>query len=515
MVVRTLVVWCPDWPVTASGRGSEEPVAVLFSKRVVAASARARANGVSPGQRRREAQSLCPSLVVLSRDLAGESRAFEPVVSAVEGICPQVEVHAPGLCAIPTRGPSRYFGGEQGLVSEVSLALSLLGERQGWGGEWWKVGVADGPFAATLAARSGEVVPPGRSRLYLAPLPIESIGRGDLSGVLRRLGVSTLGAFAALPEMEVLARFGAEGHRCQLLAAGADERPLHPRAPLQDLSVSVELDPPVEQLDQASFVARTLAEEVLGRLRRDGLCCSCVHIEVQTATGETRSRRWAHDRPFDASTMVERVRWQLEGWLSEGTAPTGGLTVVRLLPEGIGTDGVYQGDLFSHGVEPDARASRAMARVQGMLGRHAVSVAALQGGRAPQERVRMVPWGEPLPEPTHSHPEVPSWPGRLPAPSPTIFLESSASEVELLDEGRKMVSVDARGSCSGTPRWLAVAGCSPQKVVSWAGPWPTDERWWDSNERRRRARVQVLLDDGTAHLLVLEGGRWGIEASYD
>jgi protein ImuB len=52
-------------------------------------------------------------------------------------------------------------------------------------------------------------------------------------------------------------------------------------------------------------------------------------------------------------------------------------------------------------------------------------------------------------------------------------------------------------------------------VVDWAGPWPCDERWWDPEGRRRRVRFQVVLDDGTAHLLVLEAGRWSVEATYD
>jgi protein ImuB len=52
-------------------------------------------------------------------------------------------------------------------------------------------------------------------------------------------------------------------------------------------------------------------------------------------------------------------------------------------------------------------------------------------------------------------------------------------------------------------------------VVGWAGPWPIDERWWDPQQARRRARFQVALSDGSAHLLTLEGGRWWIEATYD
>ena len=52
-------------------------------------------------------------------------------------------------------------------------------------------------------------------------------------------------------------------------------------------------------------------------------------------------------------------------------------------------------------------------------------------------------------------------------------------------------------------------------VHAWAGPWPCDENWWDAERHRRRARVQVVLVDGTAHLLTLEAGRWSVEATYD
>lgn len=52
-------------------------------------------------------------------------------------------------------------------------------------------------------------------------------------------------------------------------------------------------------------------------------------------------------------------------------------------------------------------------------------------------------------------------------------------------------------------------------VQGWAGPWPCDERWWDAGGWRRRARIQVVLADGSAHLLTVEAGRWSVEATYD
>src|SRR5205807_9029762 len=120
------------------------------------------------------------------------------VVAAREALAPAVEVIRPGLCAVATRGPSRYFGGDEALVVKV-------GEAMGAGS---RVGVADGLFAAALAARRSLIVPPGAAAAFLAPYPVAALDRPELAGLLVRLGLRTLGAFAALPEADVLARFG-------------------------------------------------------------------------------------------------------------------------------------------------------------------------------------------------------------------------------------------------------------------------------------------------------------------
>jgi len=77
------------------------------------------------------------------------------------------------------------------------------------------------------------------------------------------------------------------------------------------------------------------------------------------------------------------------------------------------------------------------------------------------------------------------------------------------------VRVDRRGAMNGRPARLSVESGPWQEVVSWAGPWLADERWWDATSHRRRARLQLQTAEGRAHLLVLESQRWWLEASYD
>src|SRR5207237_148258 len=57
----------------------------------------------------------------------------------------------PGLCTVATRGPARYFGGEEALARRVVAAVATVVAGTG---AHVGAGVADGAFAAALAARA-------------------------------------------------------------------------------------------------------------------------------------------------------------------------------------------------------------------------------------------------------------------------------------------------------------------------------------------------------------------------
>src|SRR4029453_7382104 len=222
-----LVVWSPDWPGGAAGAPPDSLTAVVQANRVVACSAAARAEGVRPGLRRREAQGRCPELELLAHAPARDARAFEPVLVAVERLTPWVEVLRPGECAFPARGPARYHGGAPPLAVTGTAAVHATVEGRGG----CQVGIADGTFAAGLAARHQAIVPPGGSRAFLAPLPVATLGRPDLADLLVRLGLRTLGDLAALPRAALATRFGPEGARAARLASDLDEHPKGARRP--------------------------------------------------------------------------------------------------------------------------------------------------------------------------------------------------------------------------------------------------------------------------------------------
>jgi nucleotidyltransferase/DNA polymerase involved in DNA repair len=347
----------------------------------------------------------CPALAEV--DEGGTAlRSFAQVVGAVEAYCPWVAPVRPGTCSLPARGPARYFGGERALVRSIAAAASAITPVE--------VGVADGLFAAVLAARDDRIVPPGGTPRFLAPFAVEVLGDPELAELLTRLGIRTLGEFAALPEPHVLGRFGSDGVACHRVARGE--------------------------------------------------------------SGEVAGLR----QPTPGPSAGHEAR-------ATATAPG-----------------------FWGGVsDAEIRAARSLTAVQELLGPEGVVRARLQGGRGPAQQARFVTWNADA----HRHDtdlDAP-WPGRIPTPAPAI-VHPSPLRAELAGGGGEPVAVSARGLLSASPARLSVEGGPWTTVTAWAGPWPSVERWW-SRSRRRGARLQTVA--GTdAYLLLVEGGRWWVEATY-
>lgn len=545
---RITVMSCRSWPIVGCGRRLDDIAVVVVGNRVVAASSVAHHMGVVNGLRRREAQRRAPGVEVLAPDPAGEARSFEAVLRALEDVTPRVEIDRPGRCSFPTRGPSRYFGGDQAMSRRVAevVAEALDGRTT------VHVGTADSRFAAVRAAAMAEadgvrVVPPGASAAFLAPLPVSLLATDvtpgplrteldDLVDVLARLGLSTMGSFASLSVADVVARFGATGARAHGWASGRDHRPPAPEDPPVDLEVAMDLDPPIERVDQAAFVSRTLAEEFIAALRARGVGCARVAIIAETEHGEEQRRLWRSDEAFSATAISDRMRWQLDGWLSGPIRqrPTGGLSRLLLRPDDLSVAAGRQLGFWGEETGLAERAARAVARIQGLAGVGVAMVPELGGGRSPGDDVMAIPAesvdiveraiavdrtlfggavGSPADGASGEHAARP-WPGGLPPPRPATVHDPPIA-VDVVDREGRPVTVGARGLMEREPARLEVDGARSVEVVAWSGPWLLDERWWQPEQGRRSARMQIVLADGRAAVLGTRSGSWVVEASYD
>ncbi|WP_028267440.1 DNA polymerase Y family protein [Arthrobacter sp. MA-N2] len=524
--VRALVAWFPDWPLVAARLADalppDVPAAVIGQGVIAACSAEARAEGVVRGLRLREAQTRCPELVVCAVDPLRDAREFEPVISSLEERTPGVEVLRPGLCALRARGAARYYGGEEEAAGAVLESADRLGMEA-------RVGIADSVFAAEQAARSTSeltallVLPPGSSRDFLSPFPVEVLGQAKLASLLKRLGILTLGNFANLPAADVRARFGAVGISAHALASGQDPRRIIPRTPPRKLNQQAEFEPGLDRVDQLAFQLRATADTFVTGLQTEGLVCTELRVLITDEAGNRSERTWGHPRHFTASDAVDRVRWQLQsqapadGGMRDGGSARGGpsspVIRVEFVPVRVDSIAHHGSALFGDGAEEQIH--HGLSRIQSMLGHEAVVVPAISGGRLLAERRRLVPWGDALPSGTAALASRP-WPGRIPDPQPaTVF--ASLIPVLLLDANKEKVRTDHRGGLIAPPMWFCPTGDPVRRrlVAQWAGPWPLRQRWWDADHGLEADRFQLVDGNGEAWLLLLDEQNWWAEARYD
>lgn len=536
--VRRAVLWVPDWPVvsamTAAGLKADAPAAVLGGRAVEAVSASARSAGVRRGMRKRLAQRTCPEITLLPADDGRDAREFEAVAAAAEEVVAGVEISRPGLLMIPADGAARFHG------SEETLAEALITAVADHTGYECSVGAADGLLAAIMAARAATLVPPGSSAQFLAPVSVDALTLAamerrqrqrveELVSVLTRLGLHTLGDFTALAVGDVLTRFGRVGMWAYRLARGEDVHPPVVRRSDEDVTVEYAFEEPAERLEQLAPVAQLVADQLDQALLAAGVRCGRVRITAHTESGQVE-RVWRTDvgvRPGAfARHMRERVRWQLEGWLSgtaQGPEPAP-LLALEVTAEDVVALGAEQDYLWGGTSGADSRAQRTLERVQSLVGPEGVLAVQEQGGRSPRDRVLTLPWGqESAPARAVAHP----WPGRLPDPPPATVL-AVPEPLAVLDAGGRAVVVDRRLGVSAPPTWVRHLNTSPQHRVggdtprlgepvpieAWAGPWPMVERWW-SDDATRRVHLQIVLADGPALLVAFGDGQWVLEALYD
>ena len=269
---------------------------------------------------------------------------------------------------------------------------------------------------------------------------------------------------------------------------------------------------PLAHTGAVVFVAKQLADELGESLAAQGRVCTRLVVLLETEHGERSERSWYRSAGLTAAAMVERVRWQLDAWvgLPRGSDQeiTGGIVLIRLVPEEVRADVGQQLGLWGGQSDADRRAIRAIARLTTLTSETAVTVPVWRGGRLPGDRYRWVPATTvDLDQSTRmasrastgSGPSGP-WPGSLPTPSPaTVYADPRPAEV--LDEQGRAVEVSGRGVVSAPPASLMImhgdesAGWRRgprQEITAWAGPWPIDQHWWEPSRHRRLAQFQML-----------------------
>lgn len=531
---RTLVLTVPDWSAVAAATEHDlspgTPVAVLSGGKVMAANAPARAAGIALGNNKRAVGYRCPEAHVVAWDEEADNRHFSAGVGALEELVARFTLLSPGTLAIPLDSLKHGYDDEP---TAVEALISALVSVTGW--EFFP-GIADTVFAAVLAAGQARRVEPGQTTEFLAAQPISTLeyagaGATELIDTFTQLGLRTLGDLADIDARDVNSRFGALGKRAHDLATGTKWTPLNDHVREERLNVELGLDTPTTRSDTLGFLTRQLAADLLTTVRRRGLVCTQITIELIAVSGQSSKRTWRIE-DMNENTIADRLRWQAEGWLAGAArkgpaAPQLGSTPqFRSAPDEPGPD---PEDFSEEGIialglvaaelttpigatkslfdENTGQVTHTLERLQGLFGPDSVLVPGLQGGWDPAETNLWTPWQQAA-SPVRS-PGAP-WPGALHAPRPTTV---ERLPVDVLAAGGRPVGARPAG-LESAPYAIRFPTGTAEAVIDYSGSWPVESGWWDPTKAIYRTRLQVVTDSGQALLLSKENGQWYITGRY-
>ena len=149
-------------------------------------------------------------------------------------------------------------------------------------------------IASGLAKPDGvRVVAPDEEAVLLASLPVRRLwGIGPVAEErLHRLGITTVGALAALSDSEVADVLGATiGPALHRLARGIDDRPVAERSSSKQISAESTFAADLTTLDQLREAIGPISEHAHRRLERDGRGARTVTVKLKKSDMSTLTR---------------------------------------------------------------------------------------------------------------------------------------------------------------------------------------------------------------------------------
>ena len=351
---------------------------------VSAASYEARAYGVRSAMPLRTAGRLCPDGIYVRGDRERYEEASDVVMALFAEYTPLVEPISLDEAFLDVTATAHLFG------SPVRIARDLKAAVRSTCGLVLSVGVATNKLCAKIASDLEKpdglvVVPPGRERDFLAPLPLGRLwGVGPKTrAVLEGWGLRTIGDLAGADPTLLEARLGGHGEAIGARAHGIDDDPVVPEEAPKSVGHEHTFDLDTLDLARVEAMLLRLAEGVGKRLRAGSLRGRTVALKLRVAPFDTRTRqRTLAEATDDDLAIFRTARALLRDALGEDRE-RGRASPVRLV--GVSVSGLVAGQQL--GLFESARAARlnaALDAVRARFGESALDRASALEEQAPR-----------------------------------------------------------------------------------------------------------------------------------
>ncbi|WP_311276655.1 DNA polymerase Y family protein [Methylobacterium sp. WCS2018Hpa-22] len=366
---RIVSVWLEQWPLTRLRRARTRlehaaPEAAAPSVvaaigpgglRITAVDAAAWALGLRPGEPLARARArIGPGIAVHPADPEADAAALARLCLWARRYTPVVAPFGPAEGAagffLDVEGASHLFGGEEGLMADLSGRLSANAIPA-------RLALADTPACAFAHARHGGsarpvIVPPGDNapslrELFVAALRIES----SISDSLRRLGLRRIGALADAPRPPLARRFGETLLLRLDQALGRRPEPLVSLAEPAAFGASQGFLDPIGH--QAGIVATAirLMREIAPRLAASGMGAQSLRLSLHRVDGIEKTLDLGLSEPTLCPIQIGRLLDLRLDRLGPALDAGFGFETVRLDVTGIGRLEARQDSLADTGLD--------------------------------------------------------------------------------------------------------------------------------------------------------------------
>lgn len=284
-------------PVVVGGRPDRRGV-------VASASYEARVFGIRSGMPLSQAYRLCPQAIFLQGSFPAYRDASEKFMTILADFSPCLEPAGLDEAYLNITG-CELFGSPCQLASTIKTRirkeLKIIAS----------VGIADCKVVAKIASDFGKPdglveVKVGEEEGFLAPLPVASLpGVGKKTeGVLKAMGIKTIGQLAVLPLAMIKNRFGSFGLMIHHYANGIDDREVEPRGQAKSISRETTFAADTSDKPFLQAMLHYLCERVGAELRQETKHARTITLKLRYSDFETITRRFSAKAAIDGDDII-------------------------------------------------------------------------------------------------------------------------------------------------------------------------------------------------------------------
>jgi DNA polymerase-4 len=331
----------------------------------------ARRYGVRSAMPMFKARKACPDAVVIRPDMDKYAKVGGEIRDIMRSYTPLVEPLSLDEAFLDLGGTEKLHHGPP--ARTLALIVRRIEQETGISAS---IGLSYNKFLAKVASdldkpRGFAVLGRAEAVDFLAGQPIGVIW-GAGKAFQRRLskeGLTTIAHLQALPEKELIKRYGAMGHRMASFVHGRDSRKVNPSSAVKSVSSETTFNSDIAAHEELARILWRQSEKVSRRLKAKGRAGGTVVLKLRRADFSivTRSRRLPD--PTQLADVIYRVA---EILLGNET----GSTAFRLLGVGLtqitGEADADPFDLADPDAERRAGAERALDKVRARFGKDAI-----------------------------------------------------------------------------------------------------------------------------------------------